>query len=120
MHPTIGNIVTFKTVKTVDARKALETAIIDRNKRHFAQADGTPFTHDPFSRIGSSNGYDVYTVAAGEPIGIPEDSVIETKTVLDLLRERHQRPGVRWSENHSIGSLATSTKTKMMLMVSTC
>jgi hypothetical protein len=42
IHPKTGKVVTFKTVKTVDTRKALETAIIERNKRYFAQAHSTP------------------------------------------------------------------------------
>jgi hypothetical protein len=101
LHPKTSKVVTLKTIKTVDTRKALETAIIERNKRHFAQAQGTPFTCEPFSRIGRSNGYDVYTDKDGHEIQVPEDSFIETKTVLQLLRERQCEPGPRWSEEVS-------------------
>jgi hypothetical protein len=102
LHPKTGKIITFKTVKTGDTRKALETAIIERNKRHFAQAHGTPFTCDPFSRIGSSNGHDVYTDKDGQEIQVPEDSFIETKAVLELLRERQCHPGAHLSEEVSL------------------
>jgi hypothetical protein len=101
LHPKTGKVVTIKTIKTVDTRKALETAIIQHNKQHFAQAQGTPFTCEPFSRIGRSNGYDVYTDQDGHKIQVPEDSFIETKTVLQLLRERQREPGPRWSEEVS-------------------
>jgi hypothetical protein len=101
IHPKICKVVTLKTIKTVDTRKALETAIIERNKRHFAQAQGTPFTCEPFSRICRSNGYDVYSDKDGHEIQIPEDSFIETKTVLELLRACHRQPGLRWSDDVS-------------------
>jgi hypothetical protein len=39
LHPVTEKVVETTTVKTVDTRKALEAAIIERNKRHFAQAD---------------------------------------------------------------------------------
>jgi hypothetical protein len=65
LHPQTGQVVDSKTVKHVDTRRALEEAIIARNKHHFAQADGTPFTRLPLSRIGSSNGYSLYRDEAG-------------------------------------------------------
>jgi hypothetical protein len=49
LHPRTGQVVDSKTVKLVDTRRALEEAIITRNKYHFAQADGTPFTRPPLS-----------------------------------------------------------------------
>jgi prephenate dehydratase len=38
LHPGTGQVVTNKTVKLVDTMKALEDAIIQKNRRHFAQA----------------------------------------------------------------------------------
>jgi hypothetical protein len=97
LHPRTGHVITKTTTKVVDTRKALETAIIERNQRHFAQVEGTPFTRLPLSRIGKENNYDVFHDAAGDTIRLPDDSFTETATVINLLRERHQvqRPG--WS-----------------------
>jgi hypothetical protein len=98
LHPKTGLVVTKTTTKAVDTRRALETAIIERNKRHFAQAEDTPFTQPPLSHIGQENNYNVYHDAEGHTFRLPVDSCFtETQTVMDLLRERHQaqRPG--WS-----------------------
>jgi hypothetical protein len=55
LHPVTGKVIENSTIKVVDTRKALEEAIITRNKVHFAQAGGTPFTRSPLSHIGSGN-----------------------------------------------------------------
>jgi hypothetical protein len=101
IHPRTGKVVQVDKVKIVGTRHALETAIIERNKRHFAQAHGTPFTQEPFSRIGRDNGYNVYLDAEGAEIHIPADAFLETRTVMDLLRERHDANPVRWSDEVS-------------------
>jgi hypothetical protein len=101
IHPSTGKVVTFDKVKIIDTRDALEAAIIDRNKRHFAQAGGTPYTSEPFSRIGSDNRYNRYHDADGTEIHVPEESFLETKTVMELLRERHDANTHRWSDNVS-------------------
>jgi hypothetical protein len=97
LHPRTGLVVNKTTTKVVDTRKALEMAIIERNQRHFAQGEGTPFTRLPLSRIGKENNYDVFHDAAGATIRLPEDSFTETETVMDLLRERHQAQCPGWS-----------------------
>jgi hypothetical protein len=71
-HPVTDKIVETTTVKTVDTRQALEETIIEPNKRHFAQADGTPFTKFPLSKISSENRYDVFEDAEGHEIRLPE------------------------------------------------
>jgi hypothetical protein len=101
LHPVTGKVVETTTVKTVDTRKALEAAIIERNKRHFAQADGTPFTKLPLSKISSENGYNVFEDAAGHEILLPEDSFVETKMVMELLQARQRDPGTKWFEGVS-------------------
>jgi hypothetical protein len=68
LHPKTGLVVTKTTTKVVNTRRALEKAIIERNKRHFAQAEGTPFTQPPLSRIGQENNYDVYLDADGHTV----------------------------------------------------
>jgi hypothetical protein len=88
LHPATGKVVENTTVKVVDTRIALEEAIIARNKTHFAQADGTPFTRSPLAHIGSENGYNVFEDAEGREIRLPDSLFVETNTVLDLLRER--------------------------------
>jgi hypothetical protein len=98
LHPWTGQVVESKTVKLVDTRRALEEAIIARNKHHFAQADGTPFTRTPLSRIGSSNGYSLCHDDEGRPIHVPEDSFVETHTVMELLRDRQRDQIVQWSD----------------------
>jgi hypothetical protein len=55
LHPVTGKTVEFKQVKVIDTRQALEAAIIARNKKHFAQAAGTPFTQEPLVCISSEN-----------------------------------------------------------------
>jgi hypothetical protein len=56
--------------------------IIDGNKRHFAHAEGPPFTQEPLSGIGTSNGYSVYQNVEGAEIRVPEDAFVETELVM--------------------------------------
>jgi hypothetical protein len=74
IHPSTGKVVNFDKVAIFDTRQALEAAIIERNKLHFAQANGTPFTQEPFSRIGSDNGYIVYLDTNGAELHVPADA----------------------------------------------
>jgi hypothetical protein len=60
IHPVTGNRHTFTETMTVDIRKELETAIINRNQRHFAQAEGTPFTVPPLRFINIVSEFNVY------------------------------------------------------------
>jgi hypothetical protein len=73
MHPRTGNVLESKSVKIIDTRRALEEAIIDRNKAHFAQADGTSYTQEPLCRIGSSNEYSMLHDKDGHETRVPED-----------------------------------------------
>jgi hypothetical protein len=98
IHPRTGKEVAFRRIKVVYTRHALKAAIIARNKRHFAQASATPFTQEHFSRIGSDNGYNVYQDQDGQETRVPDSSFLETKTVMNLLRERHQANPIRWSD----------------------
>jgi hypothetical protein len=47
VHPRSGHRHAFHDTTTIDVRHELEVAIIARNKRHFSQAEGTPFTQPP-------------------------------------------------------------------------
>jgi hypothetical protein len=84
LHPVTGKVIETSAIKVVDTRKVLEEAIIAWNKAHFAQADGTPFTQSPLSHIGSGNGYNVFTDAAGKEICLQDTTFIKTSTVLEL------------------------------------
>jgi hypothetical protein len=98
LHPITGKIVENFTKKGVDTRQALETAIIARNKDHFAQANGTPFSRYPLSQIGRSNGYDVFKNATRKDIRLPDTAFLETATILDIPREGQREPGPEWSD----------------------
>jgi hypothetical protein len=63
---------------TVIIRKELETAIINRNQRHFAQAEGTPFTVPPLKFINSDTEFNVYKDAADNDVVLPDDAFVET------------------------------------------
>jgi hypothetical protein len=101
LHPVTGITVSFNKVRVIDTRKALEDAIIARNKKHFAQADGTPFTQQPFVRINSENGYNVYSDANGNDIQVLADFFVETKTVMNILCEHLREDPMRWSDEVS-------------------
>jgi hypothetical protein len=97
VHPNTGARTTFRKVQTIDTKKALEAAIIERNQRHFAQAEGTPFTRSPLNLIASENGFNIFTDDAGETITLPDAAFIETQTGIDILRERSQKHCPEWS-----------------------
>jgi hypothetical protein len=75
VHPTTGARTTLCKVQTIDTKKELEAAIIERNQRHFAQAEGTPFTRAPLNLIASKNGFNIFTNDAGETIALPDAAV---------------------------------------------
>jgi hypothetical protein len=108
LHPVTGNTVTFKKVQVIDTRKALKDTIIAHNKKHFAQAEGTPFMQEPFVRISSDNGYNVYRDAQHNDIHVPEDSFVETKTVMEILWERLMTEPIRWSDEVSFDDFISS------------
>jgi hypothetical protein len=97
VHPNTGQRHCLTTTKTIDVRKELEAAIIERNQRHFAQAEGTPFTQPPLQHINSDTGFNVYKDADDNDIVLPDTALVETATVLDILRERAQNPVTKWS-----------------------
>jgi hypothetical protein len=52
-------------------------------------------------RISSKNGYNVYQDAHGNDIHVRDDSFVETKTVMEILRERHNTDSAQWSDDVS-------------------
>jgi hypothetical protein len=97
VNPATGARTTIRKVQTIDTKKELEAAIIERNQRHFAQAEGTPFTRSPLNLIASANGFNTFKDVTGADITLPDSAFIETQTVLDILRERSQDPCPEWS-----------------------
>jgi hypothetical protein len=97
VHPRTGQRHSIHTTTTIGVRKELEAAIITRNKRHFAQAQGTPFTQPPFQHLHSDNGFNVYKDANNNNIVLPTTVSVETATVLEILRERADNPMTKWS-----------------------
>jgi hypothetical protein len=108
VHPVSGTEVKLLNVQTIDTKRELEAAIIARNKRHFAQAIGTPFTQTPRSHIGSSNGYNIFQDGTGTDIVLPDSSFIETQTVLDILRDRSNSPPPPWSAEVTFDDFASA------------
>jgi hypothetical protein len=109
IHPVTGKRHTFTDLTTVDIRKELETAIINRNQRHFAQAEGTPITVPPLRFINSDSEFNVYKDVADNDVVLPDIAFIETTTVLDILKERAKNPTTEWEPkldfNHFLSSL---------------
>jgi hypothetical protein len=98
VHPITAQEVKLRQVQTINTKLELESAIIERNKHHFAQAQGTPFTQPPLSHIGSSNGYNIFHDDASNDIVLPDSTFVETQTDSDILRlntaNRRRLPGL--------------------------
>ena len=72
LDPTTGERVKMRRkVCTTQCREELETAIVDRNKGHFAQAKETPYHQPPLRYICSDNDFNMYEDAQGTPINLP-------------------------------------------------
>jgi hypothetical protein len=97
IHPDTGARHTITKTATIDTRQELEDAIIRRNRRHFAQSEGTPFTRPPLKFINSDNGFNVYRDSNDQDVVLPDDAFIETTTVIEILKERAHNPTTEWS-----------------------
>jgi hypothetical protein len=97
LHPHTSRRTFMNKATTIDVRAKLEAVIVQRNRRHFAQAQGTPFTEFPLNLIRSDNDFNTYQDSAGNNISLPNDAFIETHTIIDILRQRAQLPVTRWS-----------------------
>jgi hypothetical protein len=80
-----------KHVQVIDTRHELETRILARNKQHFAQAEGTPFTEEPLQSLTADNAL-AFLGPDGTPIQLPSGNVLETTTVLEMLHSAYHSP----------------------------
>ena len=108
LHPRTGERHTIESSQTVHLRDKLETEILSRNKAHFAQSLGTPFTVPPLSDIQSSNDFNLYQDANGDPIHAPQNAFLETTTVLEVLRKTQEEFKGRWDAKLSFDDFITS------------
>jgi hypothetical protein len=71
-------------------KKDVERETKKRNKAHFNQPAGSPFTIYPLSELGTTpdTHFKTNTLPDGQAVKMPADTFLETQTILDLL----QRP----------------------------
>eukprot|EP00980_Cylindrotheca_fusiformis_P019786 scaffold6934_cov100-Cylindrotheca_fusiformis.AAC.3 len=82
----------YSSTVTVDTRAELEHALLQRNQeRHFSQAEGTPFTRQPFSNVNSDNQFRL-------PTPLPPGLFHETQAVVDILQDATHNPPQEWSK----------------------
>jgi hypothetical protein len=85
--PITGAITEEKTVTVVDTKVELESRIVARNKKHFAQAEGSPFTDLPLKDLTPANSLEKFFDSSGQPINLPDSTFQETTTVLAILQD---------------------------------
>jgi uncharacterized protein YueI len=71
MNPHREGMIVREHTITINVRQELEDAILARNQKHFAQAQGTPLTVEPLSDINSSQGFDLSKDQHGQPFVLP-------------------------------------------------
>jgi hypothetical protein len=86
IDPATGQVKFIQKVEVIDTKAELESRILARNKKHFAQAQGTPFTEEPLLSLTPDLLRD-FLDSDGNPLQLPEGTFTETLTVLQLLRE---------------------------------
>eukprot|EP00980_Cylindrotheca_fusiformis_P029612 scaffold23609_cov122-Cylindrotheca_fusiformis.AAC.1 len=89
--PISGQQTWRQTDMVIDSRKELEEALLQRNQRHFAAAEGTPFTCPPLSEGNSENHFSL-------PAQLPDGAFPETQAVVDILQSCAHSPPPSWSD----------------------
>jgi hypothetical protein len=60
---------------------------LQRNRKHFNQAAGTPFTIYPLSEVGTkATKFKMGKMPDGRSVRMPSDTFLETNTIIDLLQ----------------------------------
>jgi hypothetical protein len=85
--PVTGEITEVQNVTVVDTKAELESRILARNKKHFAQAEGSPFTTTPLKDLTPAHSLETFFDSSGQPINLPNGTFQETATVLEILRD---------------------------------
>ncbi len=104
VDPATGHSVTIPGGKTVvDSRKALERAILARNRAHFAQAktERTPWTQPPLTLISSDNHFNLFMDSDGNSIKLPTGTFLETSEVAQILKDESTANHPGWSSQVS-------------------
>jgi hypothetical protein len=87
--PVTGAVTLRQSVAVIDTRAELEARILQRNQKHFAHAERTPFTELPLKAIRPDN-LDQYFDDDGAPLNLSTGTFQETTVVLELLRDAFQ------------------------------
>jgi hypothetical protein len=87
IDPATGERRDIKNVEVIETRAELETRILQRNKRHFAQAQGTPYTTAPLNTMTPDNALNDYFDENGAPMELPAGTFAETTTVMQILQD---------------------------------
>jgi hypothetical protein len=82
----------------IDTKVELEAAILARNQKHFAKAQGTPFTIPPLAAMGSNSQFGNTTDSSTQAIELPPGAFRETATVMEVLAEATNTPPPQWSD----------------------
>jgi hypothetical protein len=92
IDPITGEQRNINNVEVIDTRGELEKRILQRNKRHFSQAEGTPYTKDPLNKMTPANALADFSDADGKPLQLPAGNFLETRTVMQILQEELSNP----------------------------
>jgi hypothetical protein len=99
LHPVTSQCLSSVTTHVISSRQALEMAILERNQRHFAQAQDTPWHQPPPSLINNKTQFNLYTDADNNAIQLPSGTFLETATVLQVLKDEAAKLHPKWSSD---------------------
>jgi hypothetical protein len=71
----------------VDTKDELELRILARNKLHFAQAEGTPFTVAPLKDLTPDDALESFSEPDGARLRLPAGTFAETHSVMSILKD---------------------------------
>jgi hypothetical protein len=74
-------------VTVVDTKEELELRILARNKLHFAQAEGTPFTEAPLKGLTPNDALDSFSDPDGARLRLLAGTFAETHSVMAILKD---------------------------------
>ena len=95
-----GPLLERERTAMIDTRAELEAAILERNRLHFAKAQGTPFTIPPLSSLRSDTNFKTNSDSHQQlPMTLPPGTFQETSMVVDILADTAQNPPPGWSDS---------------------